>query len=460
MNDTRELNRAARNGNSSRIEALQVIRFMLDPKFRRDPYPLYKRLRSREPVHHSMMGVTLVSSYEGVSQLLRHPATSSNELNADLRIRAGRSGRGVIGELPGRTIMALAGRAAARHPDNVFTDMNRRFLISIDPPDHTRIRGLASRAFTPRIVETSRPMIESVAARLIDRIRDQPATSREPVDLMSEFAYPLTIEVVCQLLGVPVEDYDRFAEWVPPLVRGIDVEGLASKERAAAAEAAATSLDKYFRGIISERRSDPRDDLLSQLVIASGSDDPTLDDPTGDNRLSEEELVAFAILLFGAGHETTANLIGNGLVQLFGHPGELARFRDDPTCRRNGVEELVRFDSPVQLVQRTSLEQIEIDGETIPAGRLIIGLLGSANRDPDRFERPDELDLEREHCQPMSFGFGIHHCIGAWLARAEAEIALSMLLEQFDGLRLAVESPRWRPSIIFRGLESLPVRWN
>ena len=299
--------------------------------------------------------------------------------------------------------------------------MIHRFLILMDPPDHTRLRQLVSRAFSPKVADAARPMIEQSADELLDRL--EPTGS---ADLLSTYAYRLPVLVICRLLGVPPDDDVRFRGWVADMVVGLDVGGVISRTALARADAAATALDGYFRDLISRRRVTPQDDLLSELIGAAD----------GDDRLSEDELVAFATLLLAAGHETTANLIGNGLWHLFGNPDQLEAFRGaDQPGRRRAVEELLRYDSPVQLVQRITTEEITIGATSIPAGRPVIGLLGAGNRDPDRFDRPGQLDLDRRDCHPLSFGFGAHHCLGAALARTEAEIALGHLVDRFGDLR-------------------------
>ncbi len=320
--------------------------------------------------------------------------------------------------------------------------MTRRFLILMDPPDHTRLRQLASRAFSPRVSEAARPMIAKLADELLDRL--EMAGSAE---LLSSYAYRLPVLVICRLLGVPAEDDVRFRRWVADMVVGLDVGGVLSKGALGRADAAAVAIDRYFRDLISQRRRQPQDDLLSTLIAAAD----------GDDRFSEEELVAFATLLLAAGHETTANLIGNGLWHLFEHPDQLERFREaDQPARSQAVEELLRYDSPVQMVQRATTAEVTIGTTTIPAGRAVMALLGAGNHDPERFADPDRLDISRADCHPLSFGFGAHHCLGAPLARAEAEIALGHLLDRFPRLRPQIREPRWRPTMVFRGLQSLP----
>ncbi|MGI9603770.1 MAG: cytochrome P450 [Acidimicrobiales bacterium] len=428
----------------SRFLEPSVLRFLADPKARADPYPMYARVREADPIHHSVIGVTLVTRYDDVLEVLRHPAMSSNDNLVDISFGAGRHGRGRVLEFPGRALFHLERRRFRNTETGLLPTMVNRFLILMDPPDHTRMRRLASRAFTPRVADAARPMIEKTALELLDQLEP-----RGGADLLRDYFYQLPTRVICDLLGVPPDDVGPMHDWVRQIVRVLDVS-----ERGGGyiteVEAAAVELDRYFRSLIARRRNQPADDLLSALVAARDEGD----------QLSEEELVAFSVLLFAAGHETTSNLMGNGLWHLFANPTQLHRFRAEPDLRANAVDELVRFDSPIQLTQRVPTEPVEIGGVPLPARRSVVTVLGSANRDPTRFDQPDVLDLGRPDCQPMSFGFGIHHCLGAALARVEAEVGLGLLLDRFGDLRLVDTEPRWRKTVIFRGLESLPARWS
>jgi cytochrome P450 len=421
-----------------------VLRFLASPKARANPYPMYARLRDEDPVHHSVLGATIVSRHADVMEVFRHPDMSSRDANTNIAFREGRHGRGRVLEFPGRLLFHLERRRYREAQDGVLPSLIDRFLILLDPPDHGRIRGLASRAFTPKVADAARPMIEKTALELLDRIEPEGGA-----DLLADYFYQLPTRVICELLGVPPDDVGPFHGWVRQIVRVLDID-----ERGGGnipeVEQAAVELDRYFRTLIAARRERPADDLLSALVRARDDGD----------RLSEEELVAFAVLLFAAGHETTSNLMGNGVWHLFANPEQLARFREEPQMRPNAVEELLRYDSPIQLTQRIPLRDVEIGGTRIVAGRPIVNLMGSANRDPRRFPDPDRLDIGRGDCQPVSFGFGIHHCLGAALARVEAEIGLGALLDRFPDLQLVDSEPRWRRTIVFRGVESLRARWS
>jgi cytochrome P450 len=420
-----------------------VLRFMIDPRFRRDPYPLYDLLRAVAPVHNAMVAATTLAEYETVMNALRDPRLSSDVGNADFRYSAGRLGAGLVAEAPFRFMMRRGG--AGTDPAGPFVIMERRFLTGIDAPDHTRLRGLVSRAFTPRVVAEATPIIEKIAQEVIDQL--EPSGE---ADLLADYAYQVPVRVICEMLGVPADDYAMFHEWVVDVVARFDIANVGSKTLVRKADNATVALTRYLLKLADERRNEPRDDWLSKLVAIADEGD----------RLDEDELVSVVVLLLGAGHETTANLIGNAVWHLHRNPEQLSLWKDAPEIRRNAVEELLRYDSPIQMVQRIALEDLEIGGVPIPKGRMIIPLLGAANRDPKRFTDPNRLDLGRADCRPVSFGFGVHHCIGAALARAEGEIAIAVLYDRFPGLRPTVDRPEWRPSIIFRGLKALPVRWD
>lgn len=420
-----------------------LVRFLVDPRVRSDPYPMYGRLRSGGRIQHTVLGVTLVSGYQEATEVLRSPSVSSVEDHMDRSLLGGRDGRGTLAELPARLMFKLALHQQHTSTKRSFVNMSKRFLILMDPPDHTRIRSLASRAFTPKVADEARPMIRDVTMQVLDELDPS-----GPVDLMAAFAYRVPILVICQLLGVPAEDRARVCALVPPLVRGLDIDGLFSKEMVADADAATVEISRYFATLAEKRRADPQDDLFSRLVAATEDGD----------RLSSDELVAFTALLFAAGYETTANLMGNGFWHLHANPSQWARWCDEPSIRPAGVDELLRFDSPVQATQRMAIEPLHIGGVAIPAGRQMTVLLGAANRDPLVHPDPDILNLGRRPCRPLSFGFGVHHCIGAALARVETEIALGMLADRFPRVRpVDPTHAQWRRSIVFRGLAELPV---
>jgi len=328
-------------------------------------------------------------------------------------------------------MMAAAARALSRQ------------MLFLDPPDHTRLRGLVNKAFTPRRVDVLRPLIQELVDDLLDR-----AAAAGGMDLVADFAFPLPAIVIAGMLGVPPEDRDRLKGWsydFGALISGTPL----SEEQAMQAQLGVLSMVAYFADIADQRRSAPRDDLLSALLAAEEQGD----------RLSTEELLVNCLLLFAAGHGTTTHLIGNSVLALLAHPDQLARLREDPALIVGGIDELLRFDGPVQVTGRNATEDLEIDGTRVTAGQHVTMVLGAANRDPLRFSEPDRLDLGRRDIRHVAFGHGIHFCLGAALARLEGQIALGTLVRRFPTLRLDTTPealPRMQ-GIVFRGVESLPV---
>ncbi|MGV9245441.1 cytochrome P450 family protein [Streptomyces sp. NPDC003710] len=312
-------------------------------------------------------------------------------------------------------------------------------MLNLDPPDHTRLRRLVVKAFTPRRVASLRPRISDITGELLDAMAAGPAET----DLIEAFAFPLSVTVICELIGIPVDDRASFREWSETL--------LSSRGTREEARAAAVAMHAYFTRLVAERRRSPADDLLSALIAARDS---------GDS-LSENELLSMVFLLLVAGHETMLNLIAGGVLALLTHPAELKRLREDPSLLPSAVEELLRYANPLNHAsERFTLEPVTIGDTTIPAKEWVMLATASANRDPSRFPDADRLDVGRDTSGHVGFGHGIHYCLGAPLARLEGEIAFGMLLSRFPELALAVpeSSLRWRPSSLIHGLEVLPVR--
>jgi cytochrome P450 len=330
-------------------------------------------------------------------------------------------------------------------PDEVMGYLNVH-MLNADPPDHTRLRKLVTKAFTARRVAGLRPRVEAITASLLDaaEVRGPEDAGREDViDLIEAFAFPLPVTVICELLGVPTRDQAQFRQWSNTM--------LASEGEPGSFRAAGEAMYHYFTGLIAAKRARPADDMLSALIHARDS---------GDS-LDERELIAMLWLLLVAGHETTTNLIASGTLALLTNPVELERLRSDPSLLPGAVEELLRFVNPLNhATERFTLEPVEIGGVTIPAREWVLCVTSSANRDPDRFSDPDRLDLGRDAVGHVAFGHGIHYCLGAPLARLEGEVAFGALLARFPSLSLAADpsSLRWRPSSLIHGLETLPVR--
>ena len=364
-----------------------------------DPYPLYKSLRESRPVHFDQLRQSWVlARYHDVERVLRDDAHFTAE-------------QGV--------------------PNSM--------LVS-DPPRHTRLRGLVSKAFTPRTVRQLRPRIQEIAGSVLDAV-----AGRTEFDVIDEFAYPLPITVIAELLGVEPEhrDFFRIQSQKIALSLGPNADPRVA-ERATEGRA---ELVRYFNGLIARRRVDPRDDIVTAMIGAEDRGDV----------LNHGEMLAMLLLLLVGGHETTVNLIGNGLLALLRNPDQLEMFRDEEGIERQAVDELLRYDPPAQYTGRIARKEVEIGGQTIRTGDRVRLILASANRDAEVFDEPDRLDLTRNPCDHLSFGIGVHFCLGAELARLEGEIALSTIVRRFPHLRLTGQALRWRPAPVLRGLEALPL---
>lgn len=327
-------------------------------------------------------------------------------------------------------------------PDS-FGEVANNFMLFRDPPDHTRLRSTSNMAFTPRHVNRMREPIEALATRLVEDMK----RTDEPVDLIANYAYPLPVLVIAGILGVPEEDHPRFRDWAAVVAAAIDLPASELDAFQRRANQTTQELVDYFRWIIGQRRQDPQDDLISSLIAAESA----------EGKINEKELISTLILLLVAGHETTVNLIGNGTLALLRHPDQWQLLVDDPSLAKNATEELLRYDSPVQMTTRLAFEDLEIAGVPVRRGNRIMFVMGSANRDPRAFEEPNRLDIRREVGRIMSFGMGIHFCLGAPLARLEGEIAFRTLAQHAPGLRLATDRPEWRGGLVLRGLQELPV---
>ena len=395
-----------------------------DAGFRVDPYPVYRRLLAEDPVHKTPFGMVVLSRYGDCAAILRDPRSSSDASNSNMykAFMAGRDPEEVFG--------ALAGM--------------RPFLF-MDPPDHTRLRGLVQKAFTPKTVENLRSRI----VELVDELM-APALERGSMEVIEDLAYPLPVRVITEMLGVPIEDHDTFKGWSRELAGALDPDFATPEAVAERRENAASAFVEYFQALIAERRKDPRDDLLSALITAEDE----------GHKLSEKELLSTLILLLVAGHETTVNLIANGVLAFVRHPDQLARLRSDPGLARTAVEEVLRFDPPVQFTARVALEDIDIGDAVLGRGDQAIVLVAAANRDPNQFERPDEFDVGRQENRHLAFGLGAHFCLGAPLARVEGQVALQAVAARLDDLSLAVEQPEYKENIVLRGLASLPVTFR
>jgi len=404
-----------------------LLRILLDPETRRDPYPHYRELRQRAPVLRSSIGPLVLSRYQDCLEAMRDP-------------RLGRGTRARLrGDLPMPSVPA--GFDIDLERTRGFFERAGNSMLFADPPDHTRLRQLVSRAFTPQRVERLRPAVQA----LVDGLLDTMAGAGE-VDIIPSLAFPLPVTVIGELLGVPAAERAGFQPLVAAGVAALDpTADTAALERAMAVQ---DQMAEYFAGLVADRRRHPSDDLLSGLVAARDEGDA----------LSDDEVIGTAILLFAAGFETTTNLVGNGLLALLGHPDQLERWRADPGLARSGVEELLRWDSPVQLNARTALAPAEVAGQQLEPGDFVTLLIAGANRDPARFATGEVLDVGRADNAPLSLGSGIHYCLGASLARMEGEVVFNSLLRRFRTIELTAAEPERRATLVLRGLTSLPVR--
>jgi cytochrome P450 len=396
------------------------------PEAHANPYPLFRQLREHDPVHRSeLMEAWVLTRYDDVVAVLRDPRFSADRRRARTRFI--------------QQAMEMEERAGPL--------FNASTMLSSDPPEHTRLRGLVSKAFTPRRIEALRPRIQQIVDELLD-----PITDGGRMDVIEDLAYPLPVIVIAEMLGVPPEHRGDFKRWSDDIVATLGgpmtPPDVIERARVSTGELAA-----YFLDVIAARRKEPRDDLISALIAAEERGDV----------LSEQEMLATLILLLAAGNETTTNLIGNGMLALLRNPDQLEKLRgnvDDPRLVESAVEEFLRYDGPVQATGRVALEPVEIaDGAVVEEGQIAFCLLAAADRDPAAFADPERLDIARQDNKHVAFGYGIHFCLGAPLARAEGQAAFASLLRRIPRPRLAVEEPEWGGTFILRGLKSLPIEW-
>jgi cytochrome P450 PksS len=390
-------------------------------EFKANPFPFYARLRAEQPVYKTTYvtkrPVWLVARYNDVNALLKDERLVKNQRSV------------------------LSAREVARYdmPTPRSLRAIERNMLDLDPPDHTRLRALVHKAFTPRLVENIRGRVQTLADHLIDTMQ-----RKVQVDLIASYALPIPLTIISEILGIPTHDQHRFHQWTNRVV------SIQSPAQGLFAIPAILSFARYLRRLFEERRADPRDDLITALVQAEEAGD----------RLSADELLAMVFILIIAGHETTVNLIGSGTLALLENPDQRERLRQDPSLITSAVEELARYYPPVEMsTERYAREDMTIAGTTIRKGDMVMGIIGSAHRDETQFERPDQLDITRNPNRHLAFGQGIHYCAGAPLARLETQIAIQTLMERSPNLRLTVsaEQLRWRPAFVLRGLEALPV---
>ena len=404
------------------IDAVSVMQLVRDPVVRADPYPAYAELAAKGRWVPTEFGGLVVGHHAEAFSVLRDVRfSSSSRHQSNFEEFTGLAKAVGLGDL---------------------VDLFNRVMLFADPPDHTRLRRIVSKAFTPRAVEAMRPRIASIVDEMLDAVAGDGGA-----DLVEALAFPLPVSVISEMLGVPQSDHAQLRAWTAEAVKALDPSDDLTVFFPAAE--GMRGLRAYFDELVEERRRRPGPDLLSALIAAEDEGD----------RLTRDELLDTAILLFGAGHETTVNLISGGVLNLLRHPDQLELLRADPSLIGSAVEELLRFGPPVQLTARVSTTDIEMDGQTIPAAVEVLVLVAAANRDPDVFSDPDRLDITRSDNRHLSFGGGIHHCLGAPLARVEGQEAIGRLIGRFAELKLADDAIEWKPTVTLRGPARLPLAW-
>ncbi|MBI2913962.1 MAG: cytochrome P450 [Chloroflexi bacterium] len=395
----------------------------LAPEVHANPYPLYRRMREEDPIHWSeMMESWILTRYQDVVFVLTDPRFSADRRQARNRFAQ-----------------------MAQQQDQEFGPLGRtQTMLGADPPLHTRLRRLVSKAFTPRAVENLRPRIQEIVDELLE-----PCQRSGHLEIIHDLAYPLPVIVIAEMLGVAPEHRAEFKRWSGDLVATLGGP-FTPPEVLARARQSIGELAEYLRRVIAERRRQPRSDLISGLIAAEEQ----------GQVLSEDEILASATLLLVAGNETTTNLIGTGMLALLRNPDQLRRLQEDPSLGQPAVEELLRYAGPVHATARVAKEALEIGGRAVNEGQVVMTILGAANRDPAQFPDPDTLDIARSPNEHVAFGDGIHFCLGAPLARAEAQTAIGTLLQRLPNLRLEVAEPEWGGTFVIRGVKGLPVSFS
>lgn len=394
-----------------------LLRLFSDPSSARDPYPLYSQLRENAPLHRAgFLPVWVMSGYPEVDQAFRTVAFGKrDELT-----------RGFGHDLD---------------DDQTYAFMSKHSIVRQNPPDHTRLKGLISREFTSRRVQNMRPAIEATTEQLLDRIGDE----QDPAefDLMRALAFPVPVRVLGDLLGIPEPDQAQFRDLTISITKLIDPS--ATPDEVQRGKSDCLVMERYFLDLISERRRRPTDDLTTALIHVRD----------GEDRITEDELLATIMVLFFGGVETTTNVLGSMILTLLQHPDQLAAVRADRTLVPGVVEETLRFHSPTQTTARTVLEPAQVNGIALAEGDVVLTMLGAANRDPRRYPDPDRFDITRRDTHHVAFAAGLHYCIGAALAKLEADVALNAVLDRFPDLALLDAEPDWRPNVTMRGLDTL-----
>lgn len=410
---------------TSQIDVSQAD--LLSPEAVADPYPVLAALREQDPVHWSEKYRSwFITRFDDVSAALRDTRFSSDRITPYRRAK-------LDGPDADPALRAAFG-------------VLEEWMVFKDPPDHTRLRKLLSRGFTPRAVNRIRPRIDELADELLDAALSSP-TGR--ADLVRDYAYPLTASVIAEMLGVPRRDQDHFKEWSDQIM-GLVFGGMGDADRHATGATGMAELTGYLSDLVAKHEREPADDLLSALIAARDEHDS----------LSHDEVIATGVLLLFAGHETTTNLIASGVLALLRHPEQRARLDADPSLLNGAIEEVLRFDGPAKTVARVMAEDVEMRGRTLRRGQRVFLSPSAANRDPEVFDDPNTFDITRRQGRQLGFGVGLHYCLGAPLARLEASVAIPRALEKLRSLRFADEQLHWAPVLLSRGMESFPVHFD
>lgn len=401
----------------------QIKYDLLSPSFFADPHALFRRLRAEEPIHwHPQLNFWLLTRYEDIQTISRDPRFSAE--------RTAQFGTGVSEAMVPKLEACL--------------HFVSHWMVFRDPPRHTVLRGLVAKAFTPQVIEGLRPAIKGIVDEMLTTVE-----TGGQMDIVRDLAFPLPAMVIATMLGVPRKDMDAFKAWTSDVFTLLGA-GVATDDAVEAGHRGVVGLQQFFQHLIAERRHTPTDDLLSRLITVEEQ----------GTVLSEEELVSTCALLLVAGHETTTHLIGNSVLALLRNPVELQKLREDPGLIEGAVEEFLRYEGPIYMLSRRATEDVEVGAVKIRANEIVVGLIHAGNRDPAVFEDPDRLDVTRKGARNLALGHGIHYCIGAALARLEAQVALSAIITRLPELRLSSEVLEWIPSIVVHGLAALPVKFG
>ncbi|MEH2084592.1 MAG: cytochrome P450 [Nostoc sp.] len=391
-----------------------------DPLFQDNPYPTYHKLRSIEPIHQSFTGMWVLTRYRDAKAVLRDSRFCVDKMPRHVKDKSNYLGN-----------------------FNTLAQAISNWLIFLDPPEHTRLRGLINKAFSASNIKSLYLPIQQIANQLINKIRYQ-----DYIDIIADFACPLPCNVICTILGIPAEDWYKLYYWSDKLSEILNP--LKSLEDYDLMNKVAIEFTDYFRSLIAQRQKNLKHDLLSALIIVKEQ----------NNKLSEEEIISICMLLFLTGEETTVHLIGNGMLTLLHHPEQMQKIKTQPMLIQSAIEEILRYESPIQITTRVATEDVVLDSVTIRSGDKVLVVLGAANRDPAQFPEPDRFDITRVNNNHLAFADGIHSCLGAALTRLEAEIAINTLLQELSDIQLLQEQVEWRKKVPFRSLKSLPITFK